>query len=141
MNKDLKKCIEANKLMKIDATPEMIEKEVRAAEFDLSRASNSFREKDYKWCMVQAYYAMFHAAKGLLLAKDYREKSNYCLIIGLRELYAKTGEIDAEIVDDIELGMHLRHQADYGLDYDEESAGISLDKAERVVNLAKEFLE
>ena len=72
MNKDFKKCLDGKKLVDIEVSREMIQKEVDAAEFDLKRASNSFSEQDFKWCMVQAYYSMFHAAKGIITTLNSR---------------------------------------------------------------------
>ena len=132
---DFEKCVRDKKLIEIEPSREMIDKEMKDAEFDLSRARNSFEEQDYKWTMVQAYYSMFHASKALVLLKGYREKSHYCLIIALKELYVRSGVLDADLVDDFEINMELRHQADYGLDYDEESAALSLEKAEHFHNI------
>lgn len=135
---EFEKCVKEKKLVEIEASKEMIEKEIKDAEFDLLRARNSFEENDYKWTMVQAYYSMFHASKALILMKGYREKSHYCLVIALKELYVKSGVLDTDLVDDFEINMELRHQADYGLDYDEESAKLSLEKAEHFHNVVKE---
>jgi uncharacterized protein (UPF0332 family) len=77
---------------------------------------------------------MYHVAKSLVLKKGYREKSHFCLIIALRELYVKEYELDKEMVENLELCMNLRHEADYGLTYHQESA-------ETAIKYAKEFLD
>ena len=46
---------------------------------------------------------MFHSAKALVLKKGYREKSHYCLLVALRELYIKSGELTKDVADDFEL--------------------------------------
>ena len=77
---------------------------------------------------------MFHAAKALVLKKGYREKSHFCLIIALRELYVKEEKLNLEMVENFELCMNLRHEADYGLTYHQESAGTAIKYAEEFLN-------
>jgi len=77
---------------------------------------------------------MFHAAKTLVLKKGYREKSHFCLIIGLRNLYVKEDKLNGEMVENLELCMNLRHEADYGLTYHQESA-------ETAIKYAGDFLD
>ena len=131
---DFERCIKERRLTKIKPSNEMIQKEVKSAEYDLERARNSLDEGDFKWAAVQSYYAMFHAAKALVLKRGYREKSHFCLIIALRELYIKEDILDAELVENLELCMSLRHEADYGLTYYQESA-------ETAIKYAEEFLD
>jgi uncharacterized protein (UPF0332 family) len=130
---DFERCIKERRLTKIKPSNEMIQKEVKSAEYDLERARNSLDEDDFKWAAVQSYYSMFHAAKALVLKRGYREKSHFCLIIALRELYVKEDKFNAEMVENLELCMSLRHEADYGLTYHQESA-------ETALKYAKEFL-
>jgi len=128
--KEFERCIKKRYLIKINVTKEMIQKEISTAEYDLNRSIESNINEDYKWASVQAYYSMFHAAKSLVLKKGYREKSHYCLLIALKELYLNQGLINQEMVDNFELCMHLRHDADYGLLYDQESARTAIKYAE-----------
>ncbi len=118
----------------------MIQKELESAEYDLERARNSLDEGDFKWTAVQSYYSMFHAAKALVLKKGYREKSHFCLIIALRELYVKSEKLDSEMVENLELCMSLRHEADYGLTYHQESAETALKYAEGFLDKAINLL-
>ena len=131
---DFERCIKERRLTKIKPSTEMIQKEVESSEYDLERARNSLNEGDFKWAAVQSYYAMFHAAKTLVLKRGYREKSHFCLIIALRELYVKEDKLNAELVENLELCMSLRHEADYGLTYHQESA-------ETAIKYAEEFLD
>ena len=131
---DFERCIKERRLTKIKPSNEMIQKEVESAEYDLERARNSIDEGDFKWTAVQSYYSMFHAAKALILKRGYREKSHFCLIIALRELYVKEDRLNAEMVENLELCMSLRHEADYGLTYHQESAETALKYAEEFLN-------
>jgi len=130
---DFERCIKERRLTKIKPSKEMIQKEVESAEYDLERARNSLGEEDFKWAVVQSYYSMFHAAKAIVLKRGYREKSHFCLIVALRELYVKEDRLNAEMVENLELCKSLRHEADYGLTYHQESA-------ETALKYAKEFL-
>ena len=133
---NFERCIKERRLIKIKPPREMIQKEVESSEYDLERARNSLEEEDFKWAAVQSYYSMFHAAKALVLKKGYREKSHFCLIIALKELYVKEDRLHADLVENLELCMNLRHEADYGLTYHQESAETALRYAEEFLNKA-----
>lgn len=133
-------CLKNGRIIKIEPTGEMIVKEMTNAEYDLSRAEGSLLAKDFKWASVQAYYSMFHSAKALVLKKGYREKSHYCLLVALKELYIKPGELAKDVADDFEMCMDIRHEADYGMIYSEESARLSIEAARRLYELAKSML-
>ena len=130
---EFQKCLEQRKIVKITPTKEMIDKEMTTAEYDLKMAEESLLKDDSKWASIQSYYSMFHSAKALVLSKGYREKGHYCLIVALRELYIKTNEMDNEIAEDLENCMDIRHEADYGLTYDRESAKICIDAARNLL--------
>jgi len=138
---DFERCVKEHHLLTTKASKEMIDKEITSAEYDLSRSKESMQDKDYKWASVQAYYSMFHAAKALVLKKGYREKSHYCLIVAIRELYVKDGTMNEEFADTLELCMHLRHDADYGLIYDKESAETAIRYAQNFLSTAKKLLK
>jgi len=87
-----------------------------------------------------AYYSMFHAAKALVLAEGYREKSHYCLIVAVNELYVKKGRMDKEMLDNFELCMRLRHDADYGSLYDKDSARAAINYAKVFLSITKKLL-
>lgn len=131
---DFERCLKERRLIKIKPLKEMIQKELDSAKYDFERARNSLKEEDFKWAAVQSYYCMFHAAKALVLKKGYREKSHFCLVIALRELYVDEDMLNAEMVENLELCMHLRHEADYGLTYHPESAKTAIKYAEEFLN-------
>jgi uncharacterized protein (UPF0332 family) len=140
VNNEFKQCIKDRHLLSINASKEMIQKELDSAEFDVERSKDSTADEDYKWATIQAYYSMFHAAKALVLQKGFREKSHYCLIVALKELYVKKGLLSSETVENIELCLRLRHDADYGLIYEKDSAEIAIHYAESFLLKAKKLL-
>ncbi|KKR32984.1 MAG: hypothetical protein UT66_C0048G0001, partial [candidate division CPR2 bacterium GW2011_GWC1_39_9] len=90
---------------------------------------------------IQAYYSMFHAARALLFAKGYREKSHYCLKIAMQALYADEKIIDQSIVDDFDTTMLLRETADYKSDFSKEGAESALENAEEFLRVTEELLK
>lgn len=138
---DFKECLEKRRIVPINATGEMIKKEMDNAVYDLSRSEESLMKKDYKWSSVQAYYSMFHSAKALILKQGYREKSHYCLLVALRELLVNRDLISKDIVDNYELCMDIRHEADYGHIYSDESAELAVDAAKKMLKAAQQIIK
>ena len=126
---EFERCLKERRIVKIGISPQLVNKEIDRAKYDLEKASTSYKNEDYKWCSIQAYYSMFHCAKALVLNKGFREKSHYCLLIALKELYVKTDVLSNEHSINFEAAMDLRHEADYGLTFDKNSARIVLENA------------
>ena len=54
------------KLKRATFSTEMYAKEFRIGTKDLESALKSFDDGNFKWATIQAYYAVFHAARALL---------------------------------------------------------------------------
>lgn len=117
---DFESCLKNNGLAKVKADKEIIKKEIESSEYDLDKAIKSLKNNDAKWASIKAYYSMFHSAKALVFKKGYREKSHYCLLIALRELYGKKSKLNKTHINNFEICMDIRQEADYGLSYDKE---------------------
>ena len=138
---EFERCLKERRLLKIELSYRMIEKELEGAKYDLMRGEESLHDGDYKWSSIQAYYSMFHTAKALVLKRGYREKSHYCLLIALKELYVNTGELEQEFADNFEMSMDIRHEAEYALTYDEDSAKIAIENARRFLHRTQTLLK
>ena len=92
-----------------------------------------------KWAIVQGYYTMFHAARGLLYSRNFREKSHRALLTALRELFKSS--IETELLDAFEEGMDLREEADYSMIYSEEGAQELIASAQRFLAKTKHILK
>jgi len=90
----------------------------------------------YKWSTIQAYYAMFHAARALIYSKGYREKSHYCLAIALRALFVDEGTMDAKLVRDFLNAMNLREAADYEAKFSQSGAKAVIASSEKFIEKA-----
>ena len=87
MNQEFKQCLESKKIVSFLRGTKLVKKELSVARSDLSDAKEGYENKRYKWSTIQAYYAMFHAARALIYSQGYREKSHYCLAVALRALF------------------------------------------------------
>lgn len=140
MNKDFEKCLKNKRIIKQSYVKNLAQDELRAAKGDLKRAKKTFADLDYKWATIQAYYSMFHAARALLYAKGYREKSHFCLRAAIQNSYVDEGILNQEHVDGFETTMLLRETADYKSDFSKEGAESSIESAEGFLARAEEIL-
>jgi uncharacterized protein (UPF0332 family) len=134
VNQEFKQCLENGKIVPFEKGKELINKEFTVARSDLQDAKAGCEEQRYKWSTIQAYYAMFHAARALIYSCGYREKSHYCLSIALKSLFVEDGKLEARTVRDFLNAMNLREAADY-------EAEFSMDGAKAVIASAERFLE
>jgi len=140
MSSDYERCLKKKRIVTQSYSHELIESELQTADQDLASARKTFADSNFKWATIQAYYAMFHAARALLFEKGFREKSHYCLKAAIQEIYADTGLIDQKYVDDFDATMLLRETADYRSDFSEEGAAVSIESAELFLSKAVEIL-
>ena len=140
MAKDFENCLKSNKIKKFSRGKSLTKKELKLAEEDFKIAQKSFKDKNYRWSIIQIYYSMFHSARALLYFKNLREHSHYCLIQAIRELYIKEGKIDVFFLEALLEAKNLREAADYYGDYSGLNAKKLLDKAKKFIEKAKEII-
>lgn len=134
MDPEYKKCLKTKSIKSFPQGKRLIPKEIDSAESDLSSASDSYQNKNYKWATIQAYYSMFHGARALLYSQSLREKSHYCLAVAVRALFVDTNKLEKSLCDDFFTAMALRENADYESIFSEEGA-------QKLINSATAFLE
>lgn len=139
MNPEFDECLKRNKIKTFPLGTSLVEKELRTAQQDLKIAEESFRNKHYKWCTIQSYYVMFHSARALLYAKNYRERSHYCLIVAIRTLYVETRLLQGTLLEALGKGKRLREDADYYDRWSEEGAEVALKSAREFARIAQEL--
>ena len=83
---------------------------------------------------------MFHAARALLYNQGYRERSHYCLVVGIRELYVNKNLLSHTLLEALQLGKTLRENADYYAEFSQAGAKDMLDKAREFLEKAGEIL-
>lgn len=140
MNHEFEDCKKKNKIKRFSRGKSLVEKELRIAKSDLKRAKASFKNKDNKWATIQSYYSMFHSARALLYAKNYRERSHYCLIVAIRTLYVEKKLLPLHLVEGLMKAKTLRENADYYDEWSEIGAKTILKLTEEFFNKGKEIL-
>jgi len=133
VSSEFQQCLEKEKIQHFSRGKALVKKELETAKKDLLDAKDSLECDKYKWATIQFYYPMFHSARALLYAKNYREKSHYCLIVALRALYVDKKLLSNTLVENLQKAKALRENADY---YDE----WSKEAAESLLKVAEEFL-
>jgi uncharacterized protein (UPF0332 family) len=141
MSRDFKKCIEKKSLYKSTSTKGLFKKELTSAEDDLGEAKLSLSEGRLKWATIQAYYAMFHAARALLYSSGYRERSHHCVVVGVEYLFAGEGLLDIKWARALRNAMIMREEADYGSVFSVDGAKTTVSNAEGFLKEAKRILD
>ena len=108
MTADFEECLRRRKIWEFSRGKSLKEKELKTAEKDLNDGKEGIEREKYKWSTVQAYYSMFHSARALLYAKNYREKSHHCLIVALRVLYVDKKLLPSSLVESLQDGKRLQ---------------------------------
>ena len=140
LNSEFERCIEKGKITVFERGVSLAGKELNSAREDLSAAKESFERGSYKWGTIQAYYSMFHAARGLIYGKRYREKSHYCLVVALEHLYVEKGLLSKEYIESLVIGKEMRESADYRSQFSKESADNMIKAAEKFLGAAGKLL-
>jgi len=140
VNQEFKQCLENKKVVPFARGKSLVKKELSVAISDLSDAKAGYENERYKWSTIQAYYAMFHAARALIYSQGYREKSHYCLAIALRSLFVDEGTMDAKLVRDFLNAMNLREAADYETEFSQSGAKAVIASAEKFIEKAISIL-
>jgi len=134
LEREFEKCSKEGKIKKFSGAKGLSAKELKVAEADLSAAKKGLEGEQWKWCTIQAYYSMFHAARALLYSEGYREKSHYCLRIAVEALFVSTGKISEKFIDGLQTAKQMRENADYEENFSEVGA-------RKLVTLAEEFIK
>lgn len=92
--------------------------ERRRAQTGLDEAELMYRNGFYEGGASRAYYAAFHAARVLLLAKGYEPRKHSGAISLINQHYVKTGLLDREHARYLTRLFELRSVADYSLRHD-----------------------
>jgi uncharacterized protein (UPF0332 family) len=131
---NIDKCLKEGYLIKIKSNQkDLIKKEMKEAQYDLEKAKESFEEEDFKWCIVKAYYSMFHISKALLFKLGYKEKKHFAVGIVLEELN-KDGKLEIEYVNNFKAALSSREDADYHYIYSKDNAKYILESTEEFID-------
>lgn len=128
-------------------TAENYSKRLKKSKHDLNAAISEFKEENWDWTVVKAYYAIHHAGNALLSKeKQLFSKDHSCLIIALKYhnlvdslLFDKLSKIAEQFHDtlSIDITFELRKIGQYDVEKWEE---ITKEDAKKVLEIAKEFI-
>jgi len=133
-------CLKRGKIKKFSRGQSLAGKELKLAREDLKYAQKSFKDKNYRWSVVQTYYSMFHSARGLLFNANYREHSHFCLAEAVRKLYVKKGLLSVLLLESLLEAKELREAADYYGDFSEINAKKLLEDAGNFIKAVSQIL-
>jgi uncharacterized protein (UPF0332 family) len=141
MNVEFNKFVETGKIAIFPHGKDLVDKELAVAKSDLIDAKAGFEDKRYKWSTIQAYYAMFHAARALIYSRNYREKSHYAVTVAIKALFVEEKRLDIRYVRDLLNAMNLREAADYESEFSESGAKAVIAAAESFIKIAESTLK
>ncbi len=141
MNPEFEECLKKNKIRKFPRGKILASKDIKTAQEDLETAEESFNNKKYKWSTIQSYYSMFHSARALLYAKNYRERSHYCLNVALKALYVERRLLSVSVIEALSKGKRLREDADYYDRWSEEGAEFAVKAAKNFIKQAQKLIK
>ena len=116
--------------------------EFRRAEDELKAAILLQKEEFYFKSVVSSYYAIYHAAKALLLLKGVNPKTHEGVERMFGLYYIKTEEFDIKIGKALGRLMKMREEADYypEIPFSKEEALEAIEMARGFLGKAKSFI-
>mgnify|MGYP001578370375 CR=1 FL=1 len=130
---DVEKFIEKGFIKKIEPSKDLVIKEFKEADYDLSKAKKAIIDEDFKWATVKAYYAIFHSAKAILFSLGLQEKTHFIVGEVLKEL-SKDGKLESNYTDVFNAALAAREDADYHYEYSDKTA-------KELVTMAVDFVK
>lgn len=93
--------------------------------------------------MSRAYYAMFFAARALLLSRGLNARTHSGLVGLLYEHFVRAGPLERDVAGLLPSAMAARHEADYGFPdtATEEEARETIADAQRFLARARDLLQ
>ena len=140
MNRAFEECLKKRKIIPFPRAKRFALKELTAAAEDLAEARDRFVHRRYKYATINAYYAVFHAARALLYSRGYREKSHHCLALALEALFVDPGSLAGRYVRMFQNTMASREDADYSGSFSKENASLCIQDAEDFLRAATKLL-
>ncbi|OQD58002.1 hypothetical protein MBBAR_30c00020 [Methanobrevibacter arboriphilus JCM 13429 = DSM 1125] len=119
-----------------------VEMEFNIANEKISHALILFENEAYNSVVILAYYAMFHAARGILAKKNIYPKTHKGITHQLGHEYIHIMDFNQDIYNLFIRSQHDRYDADYELYivFTEEDADQSIKNAKIFIDECKRFL-
>ncbi|RLJ00362.1 MAG: HEPN domain-containing protein [Candidatus Aenigmatarchaeota archaeon] len=141
----LEDCFKFRLLRKIRPDIEKSKRSLEIARERLKTANTAYdialKFKFFNFVIIEAYMAMFHAARALLYKDGIQEKSHFAMYLYLKERYSR--KIPFHIINLLNIHRIERHETMYGLEYQptKEDAEIALKDANIFVKEVEKVLK
>jgi len=109
---------------------------LKKAKESLEAAESLFKSEFYDFSASRSYYAMFYITEAVLLTKNLTFSKHRAVIAALGKECSKAGIFPQILHRYLADAFDLRQLGDYG-----SSGSISKDKAQELIEHAKEFIE
>ena len=125
----MEECFKFRLLRKIKPDAEKTKRSLEIAKKRLNETDEAIGLKIFQYAILEAYMAMFHAARALLYRDGIQEKSHFAVFIYLKEKYSS--KIPVHILNLLNIHRIERHEAMYGLEFspNEQDAAVALEDA------------
>ena len=136
---NFEECIKKGLIKKEPEAESWVKKEIKIAERFLKSARRTMEIEEYNVVELAAYLAAFHAARALLYAKGFKERSHICLGIAIKALY--DDEMLRDYMNTFDRIREMRHGIQYlGREPSKEECELVLSFASELIKLAKRIL-
>ncbi len=125
-------CLDKGLIKKDPIARERVESSLIIAERFLRSSNRNLEIDEYEMAEIAAYNSAFHAARALLFAKGFTERSHFCLGVALKGLYRGNILDLLKTFDKIRLS---RHNVQYG------GTLVGEEEAAFVTEFARDFLD
>jgi uncharacterized protein (UPF0332 family)/predicted nucleotidyltransferase len=128
--------------LKPDHRPELSAYMASAWQALRTAESEFVQGNDYLVVANRAYYAIFYAANAMLATNGLQRTKHPSVLAAFRDLYIKTGEIEASYIRDYEETMKRRHMSDYDLNsaVSADFVRVGLEAAQRFTSRVERYL-
>ena len=136
----LDECFTRGQLRKTAPDIRKAKRALEIAAEKLGKARKLLKASFAEEAVVSAYASMFHLGRALLFRDGGRVKSDYCVVVYLREMYVKTGKLGAALITVMDSFREERHEVMYGMggiSVKEEEADAAIENAENMLRGVK----
>ncbi len=125
-----------------DHRPEMTAYMASAWQALRTAESEFVQGSDYLVVANRAYYAIFYAANAMLATRGLQRSKHPSVLAAFRDIFVKSGEIEASYARDYEETMRRRHISDYDLNsvVGADFVRVGLEAAQRFTSRVERYL-
>lgn len=136
MKSNIEILLKGGLLRKISPSRQKAEESMKTADVWIKESENNLGANSFMSCLLTSYLAMFHAARAVLFADGFREKSHFAVARYLEDVYQKKGQLEEKWIKLLDYHRELRHNDQYST-----SVLITKKEAEDALITARQFVE